>query len=680
MNPLGRIYLTLIMLFVGYFFIPFAWVKLLFGLILLILLNAYLSHKSKIIIAQMSVIFLFLSTFIMTPFSHALADILKLGNSGSYYIFGTILVFAIIWILRIVKLNDLIENGSNTQSIPNLLETFNQNYPFLIVSLLVVLLIRPTLDLDFSYGGDEHYHAMSIVISQHLLITLFESPIPFLCIISAVLLICITYKYKKIKDNPTVSTVLITISIISFGVSWFITHTNIKFDNLSLERALRYPCSEPWISAILGFLDFSYLRDYKVNGAGAINDFGTMRLLPSLSYLLAGFLTYRSLLHTIGSYVSAVITLIFLTTPILLYESTLLYLEMPLVAALLIVLLDSEKILSAPPNELKNRISFYALVSLQFLKESGIVIVITLIILRLLFRLKINKSNESNQKLLKGEFTIRLISVLGGLLYLVARAFTPYRPYNFHPNNLLNFDLWGKGLFQLLQQYHILVIPLILSVFIYIYKKTKYVVTSLVVFSVLWFFFFLEDPKWVGLARFNLLFAPSIIVSGLYILAHLYYKTKKIYLYVFIFISLVLNVINIPFEMTGYRKDWGGSGERWYNWSQCLSDIKKENEQAKIIVANMQYKYGFGLVFAKLNWAPALREMKPVVLENEVEDFKATLSMFEGSDADYFIYRYETLFEKNNSDIGELIKQYRVCLFGKYPSATGGLLVLKKLI
>lgn len=129
---------------------------------------------------------------------------------------------------------------------------------------------------------------------------------------------------------------------------------------------------------------------------------------------------------------------------------------------------------------------------------------------------------------------------------------------------------------------------------------------------------------------------------------------------------------------TGYRKDWGGSGERWYNWSQCLFDIKQVNDNASIIVANMPYKYGFGLVFAKLNWIPNLKEEKPLIPQNEIEDFKASLNMFKHIKADFLIYRYESLFENDKVNVDELIKQRNLGMFRKYPSAVGGLIVLNK--
>lgn len=681
MNSIKWIYISGFILLSSFYFFPFAWLKLLAGLFLFILCDAFLSYKSKIIAAQVFIIFLFLSTFIMTPFSHALSNILNLGTNGSYYIFGIIVCSAIGWIYTIIRFYNYNNLQRENEPKPYLFKIFKQYYPFIVLSILVTLLIKPTIDIDFSYGGDEHYHAFSIVICQHLFLAFANSPLRLLLLFITIALICLFYANKQLTDKPVVSGVIVAIFVFVFGLCWFYTHLNIRLDNITIERSLRYPCSEPWVSAILGFLDFSYLESFRKNGINAINDFGVMRLLPSFSYLLFGYLIYKRLMMKLSTIISAIVALTFLTIPIILYESTLLYLEMPLVVLSLIVLMDSEKILTAPPDELPNRLSFYALISLQFLKESGVVIAITLVLLRLLYRFKNTGNPITGNRmftLLKSEIPLIFVSTFGGLLYLCARSLTPYRPYNFHPENLLNLDLWGKGLWSLIQQYHLFVILLIPAVIYIVQRQAKNVITCVVVGSVVWLFFFLEEPRWIGLARFNLLIAPALITLGIVMFTYMYEKTKTKYLCIFLFVLLILNVINIPFMFTGYRKDWGGSGERWYNWSQCLFDIKQVNDNASIIVANMPYKYGFGLVFAKLNWIPNLKEEKPLIPQNEIEDFKASLNMFKHIKADFLIYRYESLFENDKVNVDELIKQRNLGMFRKYPSAVGGLIVLNK--
>ncbi|MGB9601331.1 MAG: hypothetical protein ACPMAG_00920 [Limisphaerales bacterium] len=548
----------------------------------------------------------------------------------------------------------------------------NNKFLLLIVSL-IALIFSTSLNVDFSYGGDEHYHAISIEICQLLLVNLVKNPLVIIFIIAATALF-VFFKMSRIR--------LATLAIISLFLAGFAISV-VMFadgfnDSLIYERSLRYPILEPWLSAFLGSTSFECW------GNSMPPPIGVMRLLPLISICFFALILFingakilkkrtLSLLFTIG----------ICLTPIMLYQAPLLYLEMPIVTLLATILLDYYRFLGTPPQKLYKTYSFKCAVLLPFLKESGFAIALFLCLTRFLLRLKRNKvrlTNKFGLRLVLDEIPVWIAIFVPGVVYLVLRNLCGYRPYNLHIENLVKLDLWVEALTQLLYQFGALLGLAIIGV-IFVFRKRRYLfILSMFVVAGLWFYHFFEDPKWVGLARFNLIFIPifSILAFyGLHLLKNFFPVKLSYVTYLIILLLVIANAFMSPIDFQGSRADWGKSGERWYNWTKCLSDIKSANNGGQILIGNMPFPYGVGLILERICWQTQVKQIKPFD-ENEQQNLLKTLEYAEKEGFEFIIYRYEKPLA--NPDVRTMLTANfpnRFELFNQYPSRVGGLVVFR---
>lgn len=568
---------------------------------------------------------------------------------------------------------DLFLSFSNLKTIDAKLRFKNPstNFRFLLCGFLIALgiclIYLNSFETDLSYGGDEHYHTVSIEICQLLMLCLVSKPIIailwFILIVSAAI-----FRGESGSTNKIYQLNIILIFVVSAVFGWLAFNGNTN-DELIYERSLRYPCFQPWLSTILGSLCYEYWGQTKPLS------FGVLRLLPMISLfgiaMLFFLLTYRKIKSFL---ISIPIVFAICSIPILLYHAPLIYLEMPLVAALGFILYDAKRWVGLSPDKLWRTAAFLATVSLCFLKETGIAIAILLCLARLFIRLKKfrRKNKESvTQALLMTEFKLYIFILLPGVMYLILRYMAGYRPYRMHLENLANLSLWLEGISNLIKQYELLLAPAIIG-FWRFYKRRGYDFLVYLLLGVgIWFYHFLEDPQWIGLARFNLIYLPIVgvlAIEGLMIES----KRRGLFIVSIIVLVFVSNIFLSPVDLHGRRTDWGKSGERWYDWTVCLTDIKRENPDAKVLIANMPYPYGIGLALERICWEAKVRQIKP--LSDEETNLTSSLEFAKKEDFDFVIYRYEKPVKLGDSE--QFLNGFK--FVKDYPSRCGGLILFKK--
>lgn len=591
---------------------------------------------------------------------------LKIIPQYKYIIDGTLAVIGLIWSFSISSYSNLktIDTKVRFKNCPNI---YRPIICGLLFAIGICVIYLNSFETDISYGGDEHYHAISIEMCQLLLQYLISKPtialLWFILIISVVIL-----RRKSETPNKLYQISIILLFVISVAFGWLAYNGNIN-DEFIFERSLRYPSLQPWLSAILGSVC------YESWGQTKPLLFGALRLLPMVSlFIIAITFFYISVRKTKNLKLSILIIFAICTTPILLYHAPLIYLEIPLTASLAIVLYDTKQWLGLSPENLFKTRCFLAAIALCFLKETGIAIAILLCFARLIVRLKKHqkKDKKSLVKLvILNELKISILILLPGVIYLILRYIAGYRPYQMHFENLANLSLWHEWLSQLVKQYGLILAPAIIG-FWRFYKKQKYNFLIYLILGVgIWFYYFLEDPQWIGLARFNLVFVAIIGILAIEGLTSNYLK-RNWSIGLIVLLIFVSNILLSPIDLQGRRSDWGKSGERWYDWTICLKDIKNINPNAKILIANMPYPYGIGLALERIGWNPNLKQIKP--LSDDDSNLVLSLEFAKKGGFDFMIYRYEKSIKQNDSN--QLLNGFK--FVKNYQSRCGGLIIFEK--
>ena len=97
-----------------------------------------------------------------------------------------------------------------------------------------------------------------------------------------------------------------------------------------------------------------------------------------------------------------------------------------------------------------------------------------------------------------------------------------------------------------------------------------------------------------------------------------------------------------PVDHTGHRAVWGGSGERWYGYTDCLADLRKLKHNARLAIANVAHSYGIGMTLQRLDWWVHVSNL-PVANPNDaLATLQAALTLAAKGEFDFVIFRWET--------------------------------------
>lgn len=617
---------------------------------------------------------IYILSFLLTPVAQAVGNHINLTQFQINLMNFGLTITGVLWIL--IGFQFHFSRDKVKYSVPPVSNNFQIiNIFLLLIIFLVALIFNTSLNIDFSYGGDEHYHAISIEICQILLVNLVKNPLTLIFIIAA------TSSFMFFKQFRIRLATLAIIFLFFIGLAISIVTFSSEFkDPLIYERSLRYPVLEPWLSAVLGAVCFEFWCNSMASPVGV------MRLLPLISICFFALILFINCAKILKSNTLALLfTTAICTAPIMLYQAPLLYLEMPIVALIAIIVMDSRRFLGAPSRKLYRTYSFKCAVLLPFLKESGFAIVLFLLVTRFLLSIKKSKVTSPDKTVSRtvlNEIPVWIAVFTPGITYLVLRSLCGYRPYDFHLENFVKLDLWIEGLTQMLNQFGALLGLAFIGLF-YTFRNKRYLfVLSLFLLAGLWFYHFFEEPKWIGLARFNLLFIPVfslLAIYGFHLLRNCFIKILNYVPYLIISFLFIANALMSPIDFQGGRADWGKSGERWYNWTKCLSEIKSANQDASILIGNMSFPYGIGLIFERICWQTQVKQIKPFD-EDERQNLLKTLEYAEKEGFEFVIYRYEKPI--GNLEVKTMLGtnySNRFILFNQYPSRAGGLVLFRRM-
>jgi hypothetical protein len=333
--------------------------------------------------------------------------------------------------------------------------------------------------------------------------------------------------------------------------------------------------------------------------------------------------------------------LVVATLPTLLYHGTLLYLELPLLPLLVLLVRAGRRWLLASPERLAGGNAWWAALALGFLKDTGIIAVGILWLTRVAVRgTFLMRRNEWSVRALLAEARVAFVTLGPGTLYLLLRALHGSRPYQPHFENFLAIETWLQAARGLGEQFGFLWLPALAGAWLLARRRAwAQLLAAGALFGGMGLFHLLEEPRWVGLARFNLLLLPAVLVlawEGLGTLLH-----RRTPAMIALLLLLAGNALLSPVDRTGQRAVWGGSGERWYDYTDCLVELRKLKPDARLAIANVAHSYGIGMTLQRLDWWADVANLSVSDPGDARATLRAALASAAKGDFDFVIFRWD---------------------------------------
>lgn len=552
--------------------------------------------------------------------------------------------------------------------------------------ILFSIVYVPSLLADIAYAGDEGYHCISVRIIQLLFWNLLSVPGVFWAILvwlgigiwlwrAGKVVTSInntTFRFGKILCFSWAITGLILAAVVA---PWQYPDVLLRHDFLQT-RISRYPAVQPWISVLLGAFCLE-------NGAFSCSYFSNSmyRFLPFLSMGCLGLILFGNDVrwHNVSFWLRWLAVLAFMTVPTLLYYGTILYLELAMLPLLFLILTDADIWLTGRAIQIRNRPLWPALLVLVFLKETGIFFAALFILARVVVQCKHRyfsdasttaKNFDALGNWLKQESMLVAAILIPGIVYSYIRHLYSVRPYSLHIDSLFSSTLWMKSWGALLTQFGLIWGLGLLGIGLFIHRRNwRLLGFYLWVFAAYWAFFFLEDPVWIGLARFYLLLLPIVFVFAWNAIAWLFQKSTFLSigsLCLILFANLWMSPVNIQ----GQRGEWGYNHDRWYPFSKCFQDLQRDFPNARIIIGNMPLDFSAYLVSWPLGWNAEIGTMKPFSNKEPLENIYLTLQRAA-------MYRIHAVIirDTGNVSLPDQIEVNGFRMVRRYPAREGGLLV-----
>lgn len=503
------------------------------------------------------------------------------------------------------------------------------------VLLLIGVFCLPWM-ADIAYGGDEHYHLKALVVNRGLGLDLLGHGW-FVALLLAWLGAGVWLALGSAGLNRSRSPWPWAAAGLALAACapWLFPAVTLQ-DAFTQDRMLRYPGSQPWLGAWLWEMTRGDL------GAGVLFGFETLRFTSVLAVFVLGMVLIQErrwrtaplLLPLLGALAVA-------TLPTLLYHGTLLYLELALIPPLVLLVREGRRWLLASPGRLAGGNVWWAALTLGFLKDTGVIAVGILWLARATVRgTLLLRRREWNVPAVLAEARFAFVVLGPGVLYLLLRTLHGSRPYQPHFENFLSAGCWSQATRGALEQFGFLWLPALAGAWLLAHRRAwAQLLAAGALFGGMWLFHLLEEPRWIGLARFNLVLLPAVLAlawEGLGALLH-----RRTVAMAALLLLLAGNVLLSPVDRTGQRAVWGGSGERWYDYTDCLADLRKLKPDARLAIANVAHSYGIGMTLQRLDWWTEATNLPVSHPDDAPATLRSSLEMADKGGFTFVIFRWE---------------------------------------
>jgi hypothetical protein len=417
-------------------------------------------------------------------------------------------------------------------------------YPLLLALLLSAVNFFP-LRGEVPIQGDEGWHIWRARILRDIISPAFRGS--NLAITLGIILLGVVFWFAaKRLPLPIKAGVVCALGIAASFLPGFLNMPHRDF------VLARYPFISVWLHQAGLMWDSTVFRE------------GVYRLIPMLAVFAIGWFTMWALQKNGIQAAALGFGLAFVLTPNLYYHSTILYLELPALALLLVALYHLDTLLKEDFRSVRCSPGWYALLAAGFFKETMVFFIAGIIGLRLGHRMVSQaKAGRLNGKGVWEEIAAAFCIALPLFVYAVFRSlFIQVRGYSPSLGNLVDWGLYvtaGKAL--AVQFGAVLILALGGLIVGILNRRSRIVLPLLALFLIHVFFHFLDRKAYMGLARFNLfLFAPLAVLAFEFIA---WLKRKKpLLLPVTVVLCLALNLSLSPLSLSGDKKPgWGVPAE-----------------------------------------------------------------------------------------------------------------------
>ena len=458
--------------------------------------------------------------------------------------------------------------------------------PAALLLLVAGLLNIRALTAAIPYRGDESYHiALALNIARMIPPSLLAAGI-------VMLLLSFGLAWQK----PKYAWVAWLLFVAGFTAFYLLRRPP------ELNAIIRYPFVSRWFHALVPAL----LRPLT-----GLQHEALYRLVPFLSavalcWVFARSVASRGTLEVLALGAAAA------TIPVLLYYSSMLFLEMPAVVLMFLVCLHIEQLLSASYDELTKDPYWLALILIGFIKETSVVFLLVFVACRIFFRLMPSAERGLWKRLLRDELSMALGTLLPLAIYLFFRSyFGNPREFHFNLANLLDLRALSAALLAHLQQFGPIYL-LFIGGMVLLFRTRRYrkAVFLLLLFVGVPMFHLVDTVRFAGYSRFNLFILPPVLAGSVVFLQFLGAK-KKWYLPALAVVLIAANLAMTPMNIDGTRDPaWGNPGEDFYPYPEALSWIRDQQKHELLVFAGLSYDYYFDFYFDKLNWHPRYELLK----------------------------------------------------------------------
>ncbi|MFZ5573395.1 MAG: hypothetical protein ACOZF0_23580 [Thermodesulfobacteriota bacterium] len=317
--------------------------------------------------------------------------------------------------------------------------------------------------------------------------------------------------------------------------------------------------------------------------------------------------------------------------PILYYYSSILYLEMPAVALMMITMAGMPGLLTADFAEIRKKPEWFSLIAVGFIKETMAVFLLAYIGSRLaiglISRRRRGTSSEDTWRRYFpwDEIRIQAAVLLPTAVYLFYRfAYGSRRKFEPSLAHFTDPRIYSVFFQSLLEQFGLFCLFSVLGLIILIREKKKQTAGFILLTFLMTFLLIAADnPSYVGYSRFNLLLFPAIMVPAVEAIRMISRKRETI-AGLILCATIAVNFAISPIHMDGTKKPLWGSGlcdtaEHYYPYREALRWLKSERAAEPLLFAGLNYSYYFRFYFDQLGWEPRHAVMFSAANEKPVE-------------------------------------------------------------
>jgi hypothetical protein len=478
----------------------------------------------------------------------------------------------------------------------------------LLVGIPVVALNTRALVAGIPWFGDEGFHIGSTIALVNPLIEQPLIPVGLAVIAAGFVWATRRLKFFGIRVALICAGLIAAEIVIVAGLRLVAVHslpyerlggrTSILPDRSFADYSiLRYPYFVRWCSALPVVL-LSPFMDVTPPLAGYFTE-AAYRLVPLLSAVSIAWAVWRRMSGQ--PVVRWLLALAVGTTPLLVYYSSTLYLELPAALLMTVVLFDAERLLTGSPEELRVRPSWYALILIGFVKETTVPFLLAFLLCRLAGRARGLRMELSSGRTLLAEAMV----VFGVLFPLAAYLFfrelwAETRAYVAVPVHLRDPRYYTVLLHSYAQQFGPLGL-LAAGGLIVLLARRRFLV--LLFLATAFFgdaaFHFLDQVQLIGYSRFNLFILPVVVVAATYAIQavpHRFWPASALLATCVICANLWLS----PLYADGTKvTNWGDYGfdqaGHYYPYREAVRWLARYHAQNRILVTGLDYSPGLYL-------------------------------------------------------------------------------------